>query len=63
MRTGEPVLNLPQPSSFPARISLRPNMTYEADHGKIELLRKFKILKILKILKFMISSPSVDKIT
>ena len=34
MRTGEPVLNLPQPSSFPARISLRPNMTYEADHGK-----------------------------
>jgi len=32
MRTGEPVLNLPQPSSFPARISLRPNMTYEADH-------------------------------
>ena len=35
MRTGEPVLNLPQPSSFPARISLRPNMTYEADHGNI----------------------------
>merc|ERR1711953_252638 len=32
MRTGEPVLNLPQPSSFPARISLRPNTTYEADH-------------------------------
>merc|ERR1711990_271313 len=32
MRTGEPVLNLPQPSSFPARISIRPNMTYEADH-------------------------------
>ena len=37
MRTGEPVLNLPQPSSFPARISLRPNMTYEADHGKIQI--------------------------
>ena len=37
MRTGEPVLNLPQPSSFPARISLRPNMTYEADHGKTQM--------------------------
>ena len=35
LRTGEPVLNLPQPSAFPARLSLRPNMTYDMDTGTL----------------------------
>jgi len=34
MRTGEPVLNLPQPSAFPTRVSLRPNMTYELEAAR-----------------------------
>ena len=37
MRTGEPVLNLPQPSAFPTRVSLRPNMTYELEAGTVDV--------------------------
>ena len=43
MRTGEPVLNLPQPSAFPTRVSLRPNMTYELEAGTMEYINRIFI--------------------